>query len=86
MKASSNLNFYSYFVVRNLYHLMVFYCFLFFIALMNGVLERIASTAHELAHYHSGDGNISFPCFSRMLLPRSTRFYEVHFCDSQVTV
>ncbi|KAH1202288.1 AUGMIN subunit 3 [Glycine max] len=40
---------------------------------MNGVLERIASTAHELAHYHSGDGNISFPCFSRMLLPRSTQ-------------
>ncbi|KAH1045272.1 hypothetical protein GYH30_026454 [Glycine max] len=67
MKASSNLNFYSYFVVRNLYHLMVFYCFLFFIALMNGVLERIASKAHELAHYHSGDEDGIYLAYSKQL-------------------
>ena len=31
---------------------------------MNAVLGRIAATAQELAHYHSGDGNvfISIPC------------------------
>jgi len=34
---------------------------------MKAVLERIASTAHELAHYHSGDGTFSFPCFSWMI-------------------
>lgn len=27
---------------------------------MNAVLERMASTAQELAHYHSGDGTTSF--------------------------
>jgi hypothetical protein len=31
---------------------------------MNEVLGRIASTAQELSHYHSGDGSVSLSVFN----------------------
>ncbi|KAG5135262.1 hypothetical protein JHK82_026450 [Glycine max] len=34
---------------------------------MNGVLERIASKAHELAHYHSGDEDGIYLAYSKQL-------------------
>jgi hypothetical protein len=52
---------------------------------MNAVLGRIASTSEELAHYHSGDGNILFS-YSSLLFLSSTIFRKFIFffanCDN----
>jgi hypothetical protein len=45
---------------------------------MNAVLGRIASTSEELAHYHSGDGNILFS-YSSLLSLSSTIFRKFIF-------
>ncbi|KAL2962403.1 hypothetical protein AAZX31_17G141000 [Glycine max] len=48
---------------------------------MNGVLERIASTAHELAHYHSGDEDdiyLAYSDFNQFLLGDSSCLKELN--------
>ncbi|XP_022633271.1 AUGMIN subunit 3 isoform X3 [Vigna radiata var. radiata] len=47
---------------------------------MNAVLERIASTAHELAHYHSGDDGIylAYSDFNQFLLGDSSCLKELN--------
>ncbi|KAK7308297.1 hypothetical protein VNO77_41899 [Canavalia gladiata] len=48
---------------------------------MNGVLERIASTAHELAHYHSGEEDgiyLAYSDFNQFLLGDSSCLKELN--------
>ncbi|XP_027360498.1 AUGMIN subunit 3 isoform X2 [Abrus precatorius] len=48
---------------------------------MNAVLERIASTAHELAHYHSGDEDgiyLAYSDFNQFLLGDSSCLKELN--------
>ncbi|RZB94351.1 AUGMIN subunit 3 [Glycine soja] len=48
---------------------------------MNGVLERIASKAHELAHYHSGDEDgiyLAYSDFNQFLLGDSSCLKELN--------
>lgn len=44
---------------------------------MNAVLGRMASTAQELAHYHSGDG-ITFPSSLNIFRKNYVIDFEVH--------
>lgn len=59
-----------------------FVCSISFIFQMNAVLGRIASTAHELAHYHSGEGkNSSFLKQNFLYLVKCSCWHEIlmHF-------